>query len=352
MFVRMFGANVAQAARDHDGLVVAAHFARDVLFEGAEISGEIGSPEFVVERCRADRTFEHDRQRRRHAVRLAVFGLPRLRERRDAQMRNGESDQSGLRLAADARSTFVPDLAAGSGRCARERRDRRRVVVRLDLHQDVGRLATRAVATVLARIEACGHRAFHHRGIVRVRNDRSLRMRLVRIADHAEQALLLFHAVDDVLRVEYLVPAVFGICLCEHHQLDIGRIAAKRAEICVEVVDLVGRERQAQPLVRAFQCRTALLQQRNRRQRYRRKVCEEFLRIGQVGEDRLDHSIVEKRQKRGAVIHCQRSAVGRGNAIHHAAFNARDGRQAAVLRDVGRLRRPWRERAGTGNHKE
>ena len=91
-------------------------------------------------------------------------------------------------------------------------------------------LAVRAVAAVVARIEALDGRALDHRRVVGVGDERSLRMRGVRRADHREQALVLRHAVDDPVGVEDLVAAVLGVRLREHHQLDVGRIAAERAE--------------------------------------------------------------------------------------------------------------------------
>ena len=52
-----------------------------------------------------------------------------------------EAGQARLGLRADAGRAFVANLAAGAGRGTGERRDRRRMVVRLHLHQDVRRLA-------------------------------------------------------------------------------------------------------------------------------------------------------------------------------------------------------------------
>src|SRR5262249_23148673 len=57
---RVPGVQAADAARDHDGLVVAARFSGDRLLERAEVAGDIGAPELVVERSAADRSFEHD----------------------------------------------------------------------------------------------------------------------------------------------------------------------------------------------------------------------------------------------------------------------------------------------------
>ena len=79
LLVRVVRADVADAAGDHDRLVVAAHLAGDLLLERAEVAGEVRPAELVVERGGADRAFEHDDERRRDAVRLAGVRFPRLR---------------------------------------------------------------------------------------------------------------------------------------------------------------------------------------------------------------------------------------------------------------------------------
>ncbi len=63
VLVRIARDDVADAAGDHDRLVISAHFTRNLLLEGAEIAEQIGAPEFVVERRGADRPVEHDRKR-------------------------------------------------------------------------------------------------------------------------------------------------------------------------------------------------------------------------------------------------------------------------------------------------
>ena len=50
LLVRVVGADVADAAGDHDRLVIAAHLAGDLLLERAEIAGEVRPAELVVER--------------------------------------------------------------------------------------------------------------------------------------------------------------------------------------------------------------------------------------------------------------------------------------------------------------
>ena len=141
--------HVAEPAGDHDRLVIAAqrgaHAGCELGLERAEIAEDVRAAEFVVERGRADRAFDHDVERRGDARGLAVVAFPRLLEARNAQVRNGESGEAGFRLAAAPGRAFVADLAARAGRRARERRDRRRMIVRLDLHEDVDRLGVARV---------------------------------------------------------------------------------------------------------------------------------------------------------------------------------------------------------------
>ena len=76
---------------------------------------------------------------------LADALLPRLLELRDAQMRDREADQTGLGFGAASGRAFIADLAARAGGRAGERRDRGRMIVRLDLHQNIDRLVAGAI---------------------------------------------------------------------------------------------------------------------------------------------------------------------------------------------------------------
>ncbi len=81
--LHMHAPDVAETARDHDRLVIAANDAwrirRQSLFEAAEVAEDAGAAEFVVEGRCADRPVEHDVERRGDARRTAVVGFPRLR---------------------------------------------------------------------------------------------------------------------------------------------------------------------------------------------------------------------------------------------------------------------------------
>src|SRR5690606_14736871 len=104
-------------------------------------------PKLVVERGSADGPLEHDRKGRRDASRRArQIALPRLVPSGQAKMRDGESRESGLGLSPAARCTLVPNLAARSGGRAGERRNGGRMIVRFDLHDEMGRLLDMPIA--------------------------------------------------------------------------------------------------------------------------------------------------------------------------------------------------------------
>src|SRR6202022_54878 len=110
------------------------------------------------------------------------------------------------------------------------------------------------VAPVGASIEAPYASTVGDGGIVGIRDHRALWADAMAVANHGEQRMLLAPAVDDPFRVEDLVPAMLGIRLREHHQLDVGRIAAGMfwTEIVGEIIDLVGRECQSESAVRVL----------------------------------------------------------------------------------------------------
>ena len=144
--LHVLGADVAEAARDHDRLVIAVAPRRsavllDLHLEACGSSRQVRAAELVVERGAAQRRLDHDLQRARDPVGLAVVLLPRAHGAGQAQVRHREAGQPRLRARAPPRRPLVADLAARAGGRARKRRDRRRVVVGLDLHHDVHRLA-------------------------------------------------------------------------------------------------------------------------------------------------------------------------------------------------------------------
>jgi hypothetical protein len=116
---RLAGGDVADAAGEHDRLVIATHepvvAAAGELLVAAEITGQVRAAELVVEGRRADRAFEHDRQRRSDACRAAVGGggaLPGLRAIGNVEVGDRKTAQAGFRLRAATGRAFIADLAA------------------------------------------------------------------------------------------------------------------------------------------------------------------------------------------------------------------------------------------------
>ena len=180
--------NVAESARDHDRFVITARLAGDLLFKGAEVPTEIRPAEFIVEGRAANWPVEHDLQCRSDMRRTSDAALfPRLLKTRDIQVRHREAGEAGFRPRTASGRAFVADFPAGAGGRTRIRRNRRRVIVRFDFHEDMGFILGISVRAAVARIKALHARTFDDRRIVRVRHHRALRMFGVRIADHRKQ---------------------------------------------------------------------------------------------------------------------------------------------------------------------
>ncbi len=108
--------DVAEPARDHDGLVVAAHLGPDGTrhfhLKGAEIARQVGAAEFVVEGCASDGPLQHDVERRGDAAWLAKVVFPGLHGAGQAQVGDRESGEPSLGLGPAAHGAFVANLAA------------------------------------------------------------------------------------------------------------------------------------------------------------------------------------------------------------------------------------------------
>ena len=364
VFMSQARIDAAQAAGDHDGLVIApAHHVvtppRGLLIR-AEIAQQIGPAEFVVEGRAAQGAVDHDRQRRGDALGQAVVigfpGLPgRVRKTRQAQMRHGKAGEAGLGLGAAAGGPLVADLAAGAGGSAGERRDGGRVIMRLDLHQRVhGGLAAaihraRAGQAGNARLEALRRAAFHDRGVVGIGHHGTVGLRLVRGADHAKERARLLGAVDLPLRVEDLVAAVFAVGLREHHQLDVGRVALEHGEGFGQIVDFVFGQGQAQRDVGLDQRGAALGQHRHGAHRLAGQRREQRLAVEAGVDHGFGHAVVQAggRPGQGAFVEglaAEQATLGR-ERVADAALDAAHRRQAAIAGDVGGLAGPGRHGA-------
>ena len=303
-------------AGDHDGLVVAAlhravgtDIARVVAHQQlvlAEVAQQVGPAELVVEGGAAQRPLGHDLQRAGHVLRLAA----RLVGQAVPELADGEAGQAGLGARAAAGGALVADLAAGAGAGAREGADGRGVVVGLHLHQHVAQGTLFLIAGCARHAWARGHFglknldlvACHHGGVVAVGHHRMARLLLVGVADHAEQALVLRHAVDGEVGVEDLVAAVLAVGLGEHHQLHIGRVAAQPGEGFHQVVDLVRRQRQAPVAVGPLQRGLAAGQHVHMGQRLGVQLGEQRGGIVPRSQHALGHAVVQQRGDGGKLI--------------------------------------------------
>ncbi len=266
------------------------------------------------------------------------------------ELGDSETGQARLGLGAAAGGALVADLAARAGRGAGERGNRGRMVVRLDLHQHVAQGAIFLIALrTVGRNEALDGRAFHHRGVVRIGDHRVLRVLLLGVADHREQALRLRLAVDGELGVEDLVAAVLAVGLRKHHQFDVARVAAQAREGFDEVVDLVLGQRQAETGVGRDQGLAAAGLHVDLRHRLGRQFTEKAGRLLDGGEHRFGHAVVQRAGHGG-----ERVAFDDGRLADQRRFELqvvlRDPldpaqRQAAVVGDVRGLGGPGRHGA-------
>jgi len=281
-----------------------------------------------------------------NALRLAVVRFPGLDVARYLQVGHREAAEPGLGFRAAAGRAFVADLAARAGRRTRKRRDRGRVVVRFDLGQDVREFIAVLVAATGARVEAADARTLDHRGIVGVGHHGAFGMRLVRFADHAEQGQRLILAIDSPARVEDFVPAMLGIGLGEHHEFDVGRIAAEPAEVLHEVINLVLGQGQAEFAIGDDQRGASAAEQVDAGQWLRRDMMEQGLRRRDGIQHRLRHAVMEPCRQRRLLSDFARHMKRR------AALDAFHRSEAAVLRDVGGFRTPGRNRAEARRHQQ
>ena len=351
-------ANDAHAACEHDRLVVATKFARDLAFVSPEKAAELRTAELVAERRAANGTIDHDLERRRKARREGrELALPGLGEAGDAEVRHHKAADARDGARALACRRLVADFTANAGCGAGERRNRRRVVVGLDLHQLVESVL---LETILVRLgidrENVGPEASYDCGVVLVRAQGVLRTLLVRVLDHLKERLRLFFAVDYELGAEDLVAAVLGVDLAEHHELGVGRIAPGSGKALGEILHLGFGNRKPD-----FGVRLA-----DRLDTLRHNVVSAAgLRVGDVKEvgkivvHSLGHLVVKRGEPLGArkrllevLLSDRRPGIGERDVVANPALDALDRLESAVAEDVGRLGAPRADRALPGRHIE
>ena len=226
------------------------------------------------------------------------------------------------------------------------------MVVGLDLHEDVDFFVVEVVL-VVARVGvvASSDSALHHGGVVLVGAKDVGVVELVGVLDHLEQGLVLLHAVDGPFGTEHLVAAVFRVGLSEHVEFHVGRVALELGEVLHEVVDFVGREREAHFLVGLHEGVAALVEHRNHIQRTRFFLAEEHFERGGVGEHGLGHAVMNLGGNflAGTGGHC----TFKLHVVSDGAFDALDSREAADVSDISSLGAPRADGTRTrAHHKE
>jgi hypothetical protein len=274
--------------------------------------------------------------------------LPRLVGAGQVQVGHGEAGEPGLGSRPPPGRALVADLPAGAGRRTREGRDRRRVVVRLDLHEDVHGVLVRGIPAGLAllgREPAWDDPALHHRGVVGVGDHGALGLTasVCRIIPNSERACTSPSTTKS--GVEDLVAAVLGVGLGEHHQLDVAGVAPEPGERLDEVVDLVvgqgqpvgrvGLDERLAPPPRTSTCSIGSASRSSNSA------------ASAVGSEQhaLGHPVVEQVRSGGPLRPGERRRPGEpvlGDPLDPADVDA------AVVGDVGRLGRPRRDRARGG----
>jgi len=151
-------------------------------------------------------------------------------------------------------------------------------------------------------------------------------------------------SVEGDLGVEDLVAAVLGVRLREHHQLHVRGIARELREGVREVVDLVGRQGQAQLRIGALEGELALGAQRDALEGARRLVAKERTRLVPAVEHALGHGVVEQIIEGAAPWQIADQAIG------HAALDTPHLREATAADDLRGLGRPGRQRTEARNH--
>ena len=338
------GIDRTQTSRNHDGFVVPPLDPRHRLLILAKVPQQIGATEFVVERRPAQGTFNHDLQRAGHVVRTTQRAVP--------QLGHAETGQTRLGPRATPSRALITDLTPGTRGRAGEGRNRCGVVVRLHLHQHmlqdrVGLVGRCGVArTRDGRNKPLHGVTRHDRGVIGISHHGVLRAGLVRVSNHAKEAVWLGLAIDGELGIENFVAAMLAVGLRKHHQLHVGGVATEFTEVAFEIFDFVLSQRQAPALVGVNQRGATAPQHIDLLKRLRLKLLEQGKALIQGGEDRFSHAVVQEVSQGHQGLLIQISfAQQRSRPLKldlHQTLDA-SHRHAAVVRNVGGLGRPGRD---------
>ena len=342
--------DVAKTASQHNRLVVTANFGtlfrRNFLFKSTEVTENVRTAIFVVERSAAERTFDHNVQSRRNAGRASEVLFPRLNCTWKLEVRNAEARKTGLRLTTLTRCTFVADFATTTRSGTRERRNGRRVVVGFDLHQNIDFFVVEVVLVrTRIRVETSSRCTFHHSRVILISAEDVGIVKLVSVLDHLEQGLVLLHAIDGPFGTEHLVTAVFRVGLSEHVKFHVRRVALEFGEVLDEVIDFVRRKSEAHFLVGLHEGVAAFGKHRDHVQRTRFFLAEEHFERSLIRKHGLGHAVMDFCLDLFGNFF--RDATVKVHIVGNRAFNALDFRKSANVSDIRCLGAPWANRTRT-----
>ena len=190
----------------------------------------------------------------------------------------------------------------------------------------------------------------HHRGIVRIGHLHELRMQLVGVADHAEQAFFLLFTVDDKVGVEDLVPAVFAVGLGEHHQFHVGWVALQLGESINQVIHLVVGQGQAKRLVGRSQSGPTTAQHIHLRHRRGLFLIKQLVGRCTLKHHAFGHAVVQQVGNLLQLRVWQTGLAQQGRFQYQGVFNQSFDAfdlQPAIARNVGGFGGPRRDRSKT-----
>ena len=124
----------------------------------------------------------------------------------------------------------------------------------LHLHQDMGHIIMGSVVTIRIGVETFRPAPLDYRGVIRIGDKRSIRVCLVGVPDHRKERTPHYFPINHPVGIKNLVAAVFGVCLCKHHQFGIGWITFHARKVIKQVINLIIRERQPQLDIGLLQC--------------------------------------------------------------------------------------------------
>ena len=346
-FFDMRRANHAVAPSQHNGFMIARDQAvMQRLLIAAEIAAERRAAKLVVVARRAERGFEHNLKRRGDMFRLAVVFFPGLDKARDLQVGNRKAGQPGLGPRAPPRGRLIAYFPASAGRGPGPGGNGGRVVMGLDLGEDMDLLsAVNIPAAVWFDQKARAAIAPQHGGVIMVSGQHMARMGRVGLPDQLKRRMWLCFAVNVPGGVEDFMAAMFRVGLGEHHQFHIGGIAPEFAEHGQQIIQLRRRERQPEFIVGRAQRPNAARCQVNIAQRGRFIVLEQGMGGLNIRHDGLGHAVMQQGSEPLAFGGIEARAGGQVKAINPAPFDPPELAEAAVAEDVGGLAGPGRDRA-------